>query len=313
MVVGSGIVNRGGMILLYRSKDLRSWQFMHVLASRENSTVVARQIPYPREVWECPEIFRLGGRHLLLYSGNGKAQWQSGVLDEKTMTFHPERSGVLDHGAFYAPKSQLASDGRRILWGWIPETRKVEEYKAAGWAGMMSLPRVLSLDGEGQLRVDVAAEVERLREKEQTLRLVGDEEKDRAQIESVRIAGCCGEVRCALRRSGEPFELVLSDAAGGVEPWLSLKVDPLYPSRILLDGKPLSLVLSAGGDMEVALYADGSVIEVFVNRQVAFTKRFYAAGNNQRALGLQWTGKTSALRKLSFWQLSPVSADRLTS
>ena len=313
MVVGSGIVNKGGMILLYRSKDLRSWQFMHVLASRENSPLVAHKVPYPREVWECPEIFRLGDRHLLLYSCDGKAQWQSGALDEKTMTFHPEKAGVLDYGCYYAPKSQLASDGRRILWGWIPETRKAEECKAAGWAGMMSLPRVLSLDDEGQLRMDVAAEVERLRKKEQTLRFVGDEEKNRTLIKSVRIAGCCGEVRCTVSISGEPFELILSDAEDGVEPWLSLKYDPLYPAQILLDGKPLPLVLPGGENLEVVLYADGSVIEVFVNRQVAFTKRFYISGNKQRALGLQWQGKTSALRKLSFWQLSPISADRLTS
>lgn len=313
MVVGSGIVNKGGMVLLYKSKDLRNWQFMHVFASRENSAVVMHQVPYPREVWECPEIFQLGDRHLLIYSGDGKAQWQSGVLDEKTMTFRPEKAGVLDYGAYYAPKSQLANDGRRILWGWIPETRKLEEYKAAGWAGMMSLPRVLSLDGDGQLRIDVAAEVKRLREKQETLRLVGDEEKDRSLIESVRIAGCCGEVRCTLRKSGEPFELVFSDAAGGVEPWLSLNVDTFHPGTILLDGKPMPLLLSADEDLDMTLYIDGSVIEVFVNRQVAITKRFYSAENKHRALGLHWKGKTSALCKLQYWQLSPVSADRLTS
>jgi beta-fructofuranosidase len=312
MVIGSGIVNRGGMVLLYRSKDLRSWQFLHVMASRENSPVVSHQPTNLREVWECPEIFRLGGKHLFIYSADGKAQWQSGVLDDKTMIFHPEKAGTLDYGCYYASKSQRASDGRRILWGWIPETRKEKECRAAGWAGMMSLPRVLSLDDDGQLRIDVAVEVERLCEKQQTLRFVGNEERDRSLIESVRITGCRGEVRCALCGSGESFELVLSDAAGGVEPWLSLKVDPLYPGQIFLDDKPLPLLLSPGEDLDVVLYVDGSVIEVFVNRQVAYTKRFYYLKNNQRTLGLQWKGKTSALRKLYYRQMSHVFANWLT-
>ena len=33
------------------------------------------------------------------------------------------RTGLLDHGAYYAPKSFVAPDGRRILWGWITEQR----------------------------------------------------------------------------------------------------------------------------------------------------------------------------------------------
>ena len=54
-------------------------------------------------------------------------------------------------------------DGNRILWGWIPETRPEEEYSVAGWAGVMSLPRVLSLNAEHELKMEVAPPVQQLR------------------------------------------------------------------------------------------------------------------------------------------------------
>ncbi len=94
---------------------------------------------------ECPDFFPLGKEHVLLYSTAGRVIWESGVLDPKELVFHSERRGILDYGAYYAQKTQLDAQGQRILWGWIPETRPEAEFSAAGWAGCMALPRVLSL------------------------------------------------------------------------------------------------------------------------------------------------------------------------
>jgi beta-fructofuranosidase len=313
MVIGSGIVSKGGAVLLYASKDLRHWEYLHILADRTSGVAVVPEKIEPREVWECPEFFALGKKHVLIYSAGGKSCWLSGNFNPETMVFHPEKSGTLDHGSFYAAKSQLSKDGQRILWGWIPETRKLEEYKASGWAGMMSLPRVLSLDNEGRLRVSMASEVEKLREKRYRLQLTENEEKNRLLIDALRIAGCTGEVRCRLRRSNEPFEFVLAGVNRDAESWLSLKYDQLHPNKIILDGKPLSLDLPQQVDLELAIYADGSVIEVLINDRVAYTKRFYYPGSSSREMHVQWTGKTSSLAQLSVWQLTPISTDRLTA
>src|SRR6185437_3831632 len=53
--------------------------------------------------------------------------------------------------------------GRRILWGWIQETRPEAAYSAAGWAGCMSLPREVTMGAQGQLEMRVAREAEKLR------------------------------------------------------------------------------------------------------------------------------------------------------
>ena len=132
-VLGSGIANQGGAVLLYKSKDLRNWEYVRVLAGR-NQNEAKTFDPYdPWDVWECPEFFAFRSKHVLICSTEGKAYWQSGQLDPETMQFHAEQSGILDYGPFYAPKTQLDNSGNRILWGWIQETRPVEQYKAAGW------------------------------------------------------------------------------------------------------------------------------------------------------------------------------------
>jgi hypothetical protein len=55
------------------------------------------------------------------------------------------------------------------------------------------------------------------------------------------------------------------------------------------------------------------VIEVFINDQVAYTKRFYYTSAAPQSMCMMWTGKASNLVRLSVWQLSPISSDRFTS
>jgi len=313
MTIGSGLEGKGGAVFLYKSRDLRNWEFVHILAQREGSNAVVPEHQDAREVWECPEFFALGNKHVLIYSTSGKSYWLAGDFDPSAMTFHPEQSGVLDYGSYYAPKTQLDKFGNRILWGWIPETRKLEEHKAAGWAGVMSLPRVLSMGGDGRLRINMAAEINKLRGHEQIFRVTAEEEQNERQINGLRIKQYSGEILCTARKDAYPYELSLCGAGADKEVWLTVKYDPLHPSQILIDGTLLPVGLDEKADLELHLYIDGSVIELFVNKQAACTKRVYCPGNSAHDLRLQWTGKTSSIVKLSVRNMAPISADRLTN
>jgi beta-fructofuranosidase len=313
MTIGSGIEGKGGAVLLYKSKNLRHWEFMHILAQREGSIAAVPEHQDAREVWECPEFFALGDKHVLIYSTSGKSYWMAGTLEPHAMSFHAETAGVLDYGSFYAPKTQLDKAEIRILWGWIPETRKIEEYKAAGWAGLMSLPRVLTMGGDGRLRIGVAPEMNQLRKPEQALDVTADDEKNQHQIDGLRIEQYSGEIMCAARRDAHPYELSLRGAGVDAEIWLTVKYDPLHPGQVSIDGTQLPVSLDEKADLELHLYIDGSVIELFVNKQAACTKRVYCPGNSAHDLRLQWAGKTSSIVNLSVWNMAPISADRLTN
>jgi beta-fructofuranosidase len=142
--VGSGERGVGGCVLLYRSQNLRNWEYLHKLAQGKPNGKQAANPCDSGEMWECPDFFPLDNHHCLLYSTEGKVFWTTGDYDSKSHLYTPTRQGILDHGAYYAPKSFLAPGNRRILWGWIQETRPEAEFSAAGWAGAMALPRLLT-------------------------------------------------------------------------------------------------------------------------------------------------------------------------
>jgi len=305
LAMGSGIRGRGGCVLLYRSSDLRHWDYLHPLLQGElhSSDPAAAGV-----MWECPDFFPLGGGHVLIHSSGGKAWWQSGVFDRASLTFHPERSGVLDAGSFYAPKTQLDAQGNRVLWGWITEARPESAYVAAGWAGVLSLPRILTLDAANNLCTAIAPEVETLRRQQQHLRITGNASAVRPQLAGMNVRDACGEVACSLRRDSGPFELSLASAD---KTWLTCQFDPGHPTEISIDGQRVPLGPGTS-EAELRFYIDGSVIECFANRCGALTRRFYCDGSAAPALGLRIGGSLQALTALSVSQMASISPDRLT-
>lgn len=311
MVVGSGLPKTGGAVLLYRSKDLRHWEYRHIAANGDNAIFNQANPVQPSDMWECPDLFPLGEKHVLICSTKGKAHWQTGVLDKETMLFHCEHTGILDTGAYYAPKTQLDTHGNRILWGWIVETRPQKEYSREGWAGMMSLPRVLTVSADGQLEVQVAPAVETLRRKRQNLHITPDEEKNRQQIGRMLLENCCGEILGSFPTDDGAFSLsIFGEAAPD---WITIEYDPQAKDRIMIGSQIIPINLAGSDGLEIRIFVDGSVAEIFVNRQVAYTKRFYYTGTKAPRVGVRIGGNTARIRSFSIWQIAPVSADRLTT
>jgi beta-fructofuranosidase len=308
LALGSGERGKGGCALLFRSPDLRHWEYLHPLVWGKPNGKQAVNPCDSGEMWECPDFFPLGDRYCLLYSTEGRAIWTTGQYDRKTHVYTPAQTGVLDLGAYYAPKSFLAPDGRRILWGWIQERRPEAEYAAAGWAGMMSLPRVLSIGPDGRLRMSLAEEVQQLRGPERRTP-VGAGASQNATISLAELAGCCGELKFDARRTSDPFEVQFSTSDEICR--LQIKYDPIRPQQIMIDGQPVALDSAASDELHFHAFVDGSVVELFLNNGQVLTKRFYYTGTAQN-LRISWLGNAADLDSCSTWELSPMSPDRLT-
>jgi beta-fructofuranosidase len=332
MAVGSGTKEHGGCILLYKSTDLQNWEYLHVVAGGQNKTSGDTVNPVDSgDMWECPDLFPLPSssgqaKHVLIYSTQGKVLWKSGVLDPATLLFHEQQSGLLDYGSFYAPKTQLDAHGNRILWGWIPETRPTAEYSAAGWSGLMALPRALTLGADGRLKIAIAPTAEKLRQKEQKLQLAPAKEGTKELISSQRLKDACGEILCAIKLAGEPFTLDLLDttrpndapkdptaAVPSEVSLLSIRYSHANPKELVVDQQRLPINIASGGELELHFFIDGSVIELFVNNQTTLTKRFYYPGKTAPEIAVSITGQQQAITRLSLWQLTPISKDRLTT
>jgi beta-fructofuranosidase len=313
MGVGSGQRGDGGRVLLYQSKDLRNWAYLYPLASGIGNGKQASDPVDTAEMWECPDFFSLGSKFVLLYSTERKVYWQTGELDSKEMRFHAEKQGLLDSGAFYAPKSQLDADGRRILWAWIPETRPEAEFSAAGWAGCMSLPRILSLRSDNSLAMRVIDELAQLRLQE--ISLPGRETAPSARLEALRkiqLKDAAAEFQ--LRFKSQTFRLDLTDGKNSI---ISLSFDPARTNREFQLGSQFAPVQASvpptpSGDHQLRLFLDASVLECFIDETAALTARVYSPNNQNIRIAIP-ESDLDAITSLFIWPLRPISPDRLTS
>ncbi len=168
---------------------------------------------------------------------------KTGTLDGE-LRFHEERDEILDPAArdgFYAPQVFADDAGRTIVIGWMPECDNAPH---KGWSGVMSLPRVLTLDADG---------------------LHGEPVPGAESLPGVR--------RFTVRREQLPAEWTLHRSAdGGEEATLSLGADgTLLLSRLRSsrDERPSkrpivrSVPLREVNDVFIAV--DGSAVECAVN------------------------------------------------
>jgi beta-fructofuranosidase len=301
LTVGSGVAKVGGCVLLYRSPvkgDLKHWEYLHPLTSGVWNGVKTANPCDDGEMWECPEFFPLGGQHVLIYSTLGKVFWQSGELDAAAMRFTPRKTGELDLGAFYAPKTQLDAQGRRILWGWIPEKRSEDAMRAAGWSGMMSLPRVMALDADGTLRLTVAEQVQALRVGSIAAKAVGN-------VTSLTLPAATGEF-VVSSVADQAFTMVVTNAVDGSE----IARVAYAPATNSFTSGSREVKLSAGSPVRIHGYVDGSVIEMVLGERIGDTRRFYYPQASAPDVAVRVEG---AGVRADGWKIAAISKDRMTT
>ncbi|MFT4217317.1 MAG: glycoside hydrolase family 32 protein [Micropruina sp.] len=180
MLIGAGLRGSGGFVALYDSPDLRSWEYRGPFLSGTAFDRAQDDPVWPGTMWECAELFRLDadrdqplgddrtGHDFLVFSA-----WHQGLTHHALYwsgsyrgdRFAPSGLHRLDLGGryFYAPQSYRDEAGRRIMFGWLQDARSPALGVAAGWAGVMSLPRLVTERGDGTLQFAPAPEVESLR------------------------------------------------------------------------------------------------------------------------------------------------------
>lgn len=305
-VIGSGIKGVGGAALLYRSPDLIRWDYVQpICVGREAET---------GHMWECPNFFSLDDRKVLVVSTRRKALYFIGSYASYSYT--PEVRGVIDSGgSFYAPQVLIDDRARRIMWGWLWEDRSKEEQLAAGWAGVMSLPRILSIHADGTLAQEPAPELGILRREHhhwEGLELCSDARVlDQVRSDCLEIvatfdpgdARALGlKVRCS---PGEEEEtLIVYDRANQC-----MVVDrerSSLSSGVTLDLRQAPLALDEGESLELRVFLDGSVVEVFANRRTCFASRIYPSRADSLGVAFFAQGGTARLRSLDIWEMESI-------
>jgi beta-fructofuranosidase len=287
---------------------MSDWKYQGIWLTSENPVAAAHT---PAEIWECPQLVHVPATSgndsssqdawVMMFSlwlsgddhehANGVG-YLIGSLDEDPATglpvFSPQTGGKSDLGRdFYAPQILQLEDGagaepKAMLWGWANEGpgrdgrrgRSQAEIDTAGWAGVLTHPRLLSVV-DGALAVAPAPEVDAYRG---------------AQV--------------AVQAGGNvvlpPFaEAVVTASSGGPG---ELAADAVVELSLVAAGGPdafrqvvFSEALAAGEELRV--FVDASLVEVYRSGSVATTLRAYPAP------GEQWVLQVPAGAVADVWQL----------
>ncbi|WP_195907673.1 glycoside hydrolase family 32 protein [Actinomyces provencensis] len=145
MLVGTAI--RGGVAAAssYSSSDLRIWRYDGLAAFRATSV---NEPVWTGSLWECPQLFEIGGRHILItsvwdddelhYVAYGVGRYADG-------RFSADSWHRLTYGdGYYAPSFFRDDEGRPCLIFWIRGVMDQDQERASA----LSVPHLLALDGD---------------------------------------------------------------------------------------------------------------------------------------------------------------------
>ena len=310
---------------LFKSTDLKSWTLIGDFLSHDlPGTTIGEDI-------SCPNFFPIADKWMLLCISHPLGcRYYIGDWNAKTEHFVPVTHGrmnwkrdeqpvcgCLKRTDFFAPESVLTPDGRRVMWAWLtsPGPDNVLVNKT-----IQSLPRELSLPADGILRIKPLRELEAQRYDHVALGniviadpITGHSDnvppKKAPQLQRIaELDGDAYEIRIVIPRAEAlrklfGFVLFADKEGNGLPIMLRPETGTLRVGTI---EAPFNLDdLPEDEDVEVRIFIDKYLVEVFVNSRQAVLAAHMAAGKT--GLDAFTVGATTTLKSLEIWELKPTN------
>ncbi len=248
MVLGARTRSHEGCVMIYESSDLESWSYVKRL-----------DVPNFGYMWECPDIFTVNGRKYLGISPQGLVHrdtkyqniFNSGYfrMNGDELTDFEEWDQGFD---FYAPQTFEASDGRRLLIGWmgIGDPEYSNATAELGWQHCLTLPRELTAADNGAILQNPIRELEALRGEKSVLT---DNESRTAELPFELFGKVSGNFEIIidnalkLSNDGKIFKLEFTDNTAGCGRTVrKAEISDCKDVRIIADMSSLEIYLDGG-------------------------------------------------------------------
>lgn len=152
MLLGGGDLKHQGQLLLYQSKDLKTWEYQGNI----EISVDGKDLGY---MFECPSYIQVDGKDVLLlslmgmkkegyrYQNEFSSVYFIGNLDLQAMRFEVETYDELDKGFdFYAPQAFYGKNHEPMLFAWFGCGMQTLPYsKEDMWIHGLTMPRKLEI------------------------------------------------------------------------------------------------------------------------------------------------------------------------
>lgn len=318
MVIGSGLGgngNSGGAALLYKSGNLTNWQYIDVLHKgyplTDNSGIF----------WEVPMLLRFGNKRVLTAQPvpepgkPARILYWTGKFENETFTPDSIKPSLLEPGdALLGVTTTTDAQNRTIAIGIIPDILPPQEQRQNGWANLMSLPRVWSLSPDGKtLQQAPLPELQKLRGQHHAFdqvqvaagqnNFLPDISGRHFELMAKIDPGTASRVGLVLARSADnsertrifwevPLGIVQIDRSAS-------SVNPNTPKGSVAT----TLMQPEGQPLDLHIFLDGSVLEVFINNQKALSTRIYPEKPESIGLDLFVQGGTATIQRLDIWEM----------
>jgi beta-fructofuranosidase len=321
--------------LLFRSKDLATWEYLHPFVEDDCFTLVG-------DDGACPYFWPIGDRHILpFFSHMSGGQYLLGDYDKDRDKFVVTAHGKFTFGAshpsaLHAPSATPDGKGGLIIIFNMNPGRDTE-----GWNQIMSLPRRLTLTGKNDLAVEPAGDIESLRYDHQhidTMTLPANQEvvldgisgnamELLAEIEPTD-APTAGMVELNVFRSPDKEESTRivffrnrgfrdrdydkdrDKFAGGNRHYSMITIDSSYSSTLpdarCRPPETAPVLIEPDESLKLRVFVDRSVVEVFVNGKQCLSMRVYPGRDDSTGVSLRSQGQDMTLKSLDAWQMKNI-------
>jgi len=285
--IKEGPANRRGCLGLATSPDLEQWEIRPPI-----------WVPHLHYAHECPDIFRLGDRWVLLYS-DFSDRWSTHyrVSDSLYGPWQAFTEDTLDSPHFYAAKT--TTDGkRRFLFGWSPTSHGNVDKGLWEFGGCMVIHE-LSILPDGRLVTQPVPEIEQQFSQEIPIALhpyYGEwkQEKDAIMVPNINgsaactiaeLSECCrvtARISCSEATQSCGL-LIYADAT--LDSGYQIRWEP-GKNRVVFDrwprpGNEPFMVdrwlppVNNGTTLDINIHIDGTELVAYLNNTVALTHRIY--------------------------------------
>jgi beta-fructofuranosidase len=309
---------------LFRSKDLATWEYLHPFVEMDHYSLVG-------DDGACPYFWPIGDRHILLhYSHMSGGKYLLGRYDKERDKLVVTGGGDFNFGAsapggVHAPSAAPDGEGGVIVLFNMNPAKPTKP-----WNQIMTLPRRLTLSDQGHLNIEPAGDIKSLRREHRHVGrtpLAANEEivlenikgnameiaaeinpKNAAMIEMNVLRSPDKEEFTRITfykrrgyrdRTRRPHSLqgviALDNARSSNLP--DVRSRPPETAPVPLDDNEF---------LELRVFIDRSVVEVFVNGRQCVALRVYPGRADSLGVSLRAQGQEAELIGLDAWQMENI-------
>ena len=308
---------------LHRSKDLSRWEFLHQFLDGDAYSLVG-------DDGACPYFWPIGNQYILLqFSHFSGGKYLLGNYDAALQKFIVTDGGDFNFGpahpsGVHAPSA--CPDGKG---GVITIFNMNAGLPTVGWNQIMTLPRRLTLDEENQLGIELACNTASLRREHQHIGpmiLPANQEMVLPQIQGNAIELAAEiELKDApmlelnVLRSPNKEEytrimfyrnvLRLTRAGGKIQASrvsIDTSLSSTLPRALSRAPETADFRLKPNQNLQLRVFVDRSVVEVFVNDNQCVAVRTYPDRSDSTLVSLRSQGTSTRLISLDCWQMQNI-------